>query len=652
MATKRALIVGVNKYPKLDDKYQLSGCVNDAELIKNVLCNYFDFSEDKVTQLYDDSATRDNVLKEMDRLVELTQASDVVVFHFSGHGSRRRSPDPGEGSGKDPTIMPHDSGRDPHPNRDITNLEINDWLSRLAEKTNNISLTFDCCHSGTVTRDPFSATIRAVPDDTRSAGEMGISQSDSSNVGAAAPRSTGAGGWLSLNDAYVVMSGCRNDEFSYEFTQEDGGETIRNGALTHFLTNALVKAGPGTTYRDVFEIAHQGVNGRFPKQNPQIEGAMDREIFGTRNIEPLHFIPVSGVESGIVTLDGGAAHGVNAGSRWEVYPPGTKVTKDLAASGVVEIISVGALTSEAKLVSGGAEARARCVESQPSPKQFLYKVDLSALDNETQGDLATGIAESDLLAQATTPQAANARVYLLQPRTEAGENDAVPQAGAISVASWAVVNNEGELTMPVHAASEDGVIDRLITNLETNARYQNALMLDNPGSNLNVEFNLYAQNDEGEWVNANGGGHAFTVGDRVGFEVVNNEKEPVFVSVLDFGLDGTIDLLYPRKTSSELIEPGRTLKVAMGNRKMRAGLPENYSHNHGRGALKAFITSEESDFRWLQQEGTRFIGVAKSRLQAQFEAAYNGPKTRKMGFDEEYDDEDWKATSRSFEIRR
>ena len=37
MATKHALLIGVDKYCNLDKKYELSGCVNDAQLVAKAL---------------------------------------------------------------------------------------------------------------------------------------------------------------------------------------------------------------------------------------------------------------------------------------------------------------------------------------------------------------------------------------------------------------------------------------------------------------------------------------------------------------------------------------------------------------------------------------------------------------------------------------
>jgi hypothetical protein len=118
-------------------------------------------------------------------------------------------------------------------------------------------------------------------------------------------------------------------------------------------------------------------------------------------------------------------------------------------------------------------------------------------------------------------------------------------------------------------------------------------------------------------------------------------------------LTGDVALFYPPKKGSEMIAAGQTLKIGVGGQKIRLGIPKEQLSNQGTETLKAFITSDEADFRWLQQEGTRSVDISRSGLRQQFEAAYNGPATR-FAILEEGDDEseDWKGIARSFQLRR
>lgn len=166
---KWALLIGINKY-----KYvrQLQGCVNDVELMTKILQENFGFLEAHITQLLDKQATRDNILTALQQLVERVGSNDIAVIHYSGHGSRMTDREGDKPDGMDETIVPWDSGRYPHENRDLTDDELYDWLLRLSEKTPYITLLFDSCHSGGIVRDTFGTSDRWIEPDTRPIEEL------------------------------------------------------------------------------------------------------------------------------------------------------------------------------------------------------------------------------------------------------------------------------------------------------------------------------------------------------------------------------------------------------------------------------------------------------------------------------------------------
>ncbi|MEG4242705.1 caspase family protein [Microcoleus sp. MON2_D6] len=84
-ARKLALLVGVDKYPDSP----LHGCVTDVEMQRELLIYRFGFVPSDILTLTDAQATRENI--ETAFVTHLTQQAkpgDVVVFHFSGCGSR------------------------------------------------------------------------------------------------------------------------------------------------------------------------------------------------------------------------------------------------------------------------------------------------------------------------------------------------------------------------------------------------------------------------------------------------------------------------------------------------------------------------------------------------------------------------------------
>jgi uncharacterized caspase-like protein len=169
--TKRALLIGINEYPKLGPRYQLTGCVNDVDAMAQVLGG-LGFRQPDITRLVDGEATRDAILSALEQLAGQATTDDIVVVHFSGHGSQIRDREGDEADDWDETIVPYDSGRRPLQNRDITDDEIHDWLTKLTARTRNVTLIFDSCHSGTITRDLFGARARWVERDDRPPSEL------------------------------------------------------------------------------------------------------------------------------------------------------------------------------------------------------------------------------------------------------------------------------------------------------------------------------------------------------------------------------------------------------------------------------------------------------------------------------------------------
>jgi hypothetical protein len=168
VSSKRALLIGIDRYPHLDPRYQLHGCVNDVRLMAGILRDAYGFPEANIIMLTDEQATQQGIRVAVETLIGAVTQGHVVVIEYSGHGSRvKDGPEADEPSGMDSTIVPHDSGRPPYPVRDITDDEIHLWLSRLTQRTPNITLIFDCCYSGTISRDAFGDASRAVDPDPR-----------------------------------------------------------------------------------------------------------------------------------------------------------------------------------------------------------------------------------------------------------------------------------------------------------------------------------------------------------------------------------------------------------------------------------------------------------------------------------------------------
>ena len=148
---KLALLVGINEYEA--DLGSLQGCLTDVEMQRELLINRFGFNRNDIVEVTNAQATRQGILTAFEEhLIKQAKPGDVVVFHYSGHGSRVRDPDPLDE--KDPfnsTMVPSDRPSDSvtssaNPVPDIMGQTL--FLLMSALPTENLTVVLDSCYSG------------------------------------------------------------------------------------------------------------------------------------------------------------------------------------------------------------------------------------------------------------------------------------------------------------------------------------------------------------------------------------------------------------------------------------------------------------------------------------------------------------------------
>jgi hypothetical protein len=153
---KLALLVGINEY----SDQPLRGCVNDIELQRQLLIHRFGFNPKDIHTLTDGQATRQGILEAFEEyLIRQAKPGDVVVYHYSGHGSRVIDPnpivvEPGSKDGLNGTFVPINSSLPSEQGgvvEDIMGHTL--FLLMLALKSENFTAILDSCYSGGATRD-------------------------------------------------------------------------------------------------------------------------------------------------------------------------------------------------------------------------------------------------------------------------------------------------------------------------------------------------------------------------------------------------------------------------------------------------------------------------------------------------------------------
>ncbi|MFC2138061.1 caspase domain-containing protein, partial [Bacteroidota bacterium] len=140
-----ALIVGIDKYK--GHWTQLQNAVRDAQAVEEVLKRKYKF--DYFKTLYNEQATRENIIRELETLVQNVKPKDNVLIYYSGHGDFKQQLNKGYWV---PVNATSNSTTDY-----ISNSDLQTFLAGI--KSKHTLLISDACFSG----DIFRGKTEAVP---------------------------------------------------------------------------------------------------------------------------------------------------------------------------------------------------------------------------------------------------------------------------------------------------------------------------------------------------------------------------------------------------------------------------------------------------------------------------------------------------------
>ena len=258
---KRSLHIGINDYPGTGN--DLSGCVNDANDWREAM----GAREFQATSLIDGEASKSNMLEAISKIVGDTGRDDIAVITYSGHGTWVPDEDDDEVDDRDEALCPHDITQ----GQILTDDELYEIFSE-RKRGARIIVISDSCHSGTVTRacnfmpgtenDPWNfQKIRFL------APEFYIKDDEVRLRRARQVEKIKARG--KIRAASVLLSGCKDDEYSYD-AWFNGRP---NGAFTYAALQALKNLPDTATYRDWHrEIRKILPHVNYP-QTPQLSGS-------------------------------------------------------------------------------------------------------------------------------------------------------------------------------------------------------------------------------------------------------------------------------------------------------------------------------------------------------------------------------------------
>ena len=529
--TKRALLIGINNYKYPERISPLEGSLNDVEDMRQVLVGKFEFAPENILVLKDAQATHAGIMNAIHtHLIDKAKPGDIIVIHYSGHGSQMKDVTGKMPNGLDESIVPYDSRDLEGKVFDISGAEFHTALVQLAAKTPDITVILDSCHSGTLVR---GARVRFIPTDTR----------DIPPPVATAMRGVSAAPADSTTPRFAFISAATSKENAFE-QFADGHD---HGALTYFLTRQLRTARAGVTYRDIMDPVIANVTAYFPGQHPALEGAeADQHVFADGSSLAGTYIPASPslLDPHHVTLNVGDAEGATVGSTFDIYPPGSKrFAPPERPTGRVQLLTVSAFTSEASMLPGGKVApSSRAVEREhhyvsAKARVFLDGVDHSPVLQQIQSALG-----NIRYAQAVDrPTLCNIQLR------QTGANILILAADSTT------------LSTPV-AAADPQAVNKLLQQLQMWAKWYNVLSIRNPQNGIDVNFKLAGQQTRDPVARVGKPDMGVTEGDEITATLTNNSDRDLYVVILDLSSDGSISVAYPTQIGADIvIKPQLTL---------------------------------------------------------------------------------------------
>jgi formylglycine-generating enzyme required for sulfatase activity len=135
LGTNHLLIIGIDEYPHCP---RLNNCKKDAQAVADTLHSRYEFNPEHTKYLYNEDATRRNILFELEAYSEKIGKTDNLIIYFSGHGELKNNIG---------FWIPFDA----YPKYTADFITTHDITSRLnAVKSLHTLLIVDACFSGSI----------------------------------------------------------------------------------------------------------------------------------------------------------------------------------------------------------------------------------------------------------------------------------------------------------------------------------------------------------------------------------------------------------------------------------------------------------------------------------------------------------------------
>ena len=577
---KRALLIGVSQYDAFvhgKAKTPLFGNLDSGEDLKRIkaaLVSTFGFDAGRDITIADkpDQTTRAAILAAFDKLVASTSKGDIVYIHYSGHGSQVI--DKTKPSGLEETIVPADYNDEQ--TNEITGITIRDFLNRLAAKQpKQIVLTFDCCHSGTISRKDASKARGISYDSYTTWYKNEYNKAPSAPKSAAdAPESPSGSGFTDLDGAnYVVISACDNDSSAYE--TDDNGVAL--GRLSYCLSQVYANATPETTYAQLFDQVRAMFLAKFDDQTPQLDGAPNTRLLGGTAVAVDAGHLVTPIDAKSLRLDIGGLQGVTIGSTYAIYGSALSGTRGpRLADATVSAIDLGSSTltldkSTAAKLDDFVGARA--VEASHQYPANPLVVDAASIKKAVPEYADAILARLKLMSMVKLSTGGKADIELTGGLTDTLNGQ--PTAGMNEAVFLVRKDTGNRIGRPVTMTRGDDFADQIVDSLRRLAQYRYAMSLsqEDPSSTAQVSMRIIAADTKSDPPGSrklvyvgdakSSRDDHFQIGDAFTVEVTNRSQVDMHIAVLDLDSDGSVNIAWPRnyRGQDNLIRAGETKRL-------------------------------------------------------------------------------------------
>jgi hypothetical protein len=244
---------------------QLGGCINDAKNQQRALTSHFGFRDPDILLLTDDQYDRQkkptaaNIRNGFRWLLQGAQPGDMLVFHYSGHGSQVPDRTGQEADGKNEVLVPLDMD---WKNNMITDDELFRTFDSVPSGVHLLCI-YDCCHSGTVSDLP---QVRGLPGADAPAMryleppyqiQSALSQIDANMQQRFVPQRPQT--TVPASKTIVTISGCQDNQTSADATIQ--GQ--RQGAMTWSMLSCLTDSSYRISYEGLLSAMRRKLRGRY-----------------------------------------------------------------------------------------------------------------------------------------------------------------------------------------------------------------------------------------------------------------------------------------------------------------------------------------------------------------------------------------------------